>query len=69
MKHPRLLNDQGQLMLENAYDRRARIRGGFGDFAEGYVSALKDTRLLEQYLEPTLDPFEELKYIAKMGVK
>ncbi len=65
---PVLLSAQGQRLLEAAYERRARLKCSFPDFADGYIQRLKDDGALAHYVLPGLDPFEVLESIAEQGV-
>ncbi len=57
---PRLLNDAGQRLLEDAYARKLRDKCSFVDFANGYLERMKDDGSLTRYLLPGVDPFSEL---------
>jgi hypothetical protein len=60
-RHPKLLNIEGQRLLEQAFQDPTRQRAYFIDIADAYMRALRDHGLLDQYLIPDVDPFERLK--------
>src|SRR5215212_1877598 len=65
---PLLLSDEGQFRLEQAFENRARRRGSFLDFAEGYIRALDQEGLLLNYLRDGLDPFEVIEWQSERRV-
>lgn len=56
-----LLNYEGQVRLEDAFEGRTRAGNAFLDFADGWVRALEREGLLDKYLRPDIDPFLVLK--------
>jgi hypothetical protein len=60
LQHCDLLNPEGQRRLLEAYNRRVRRRGSFGDYAFAYLCALQDEGQLDHYRLPGIDPFAVL---------
>jgi hypothetical protein len=67
VRRTRLLNDAGQRLIEQAFERRTRSRGGFHDMADAYIRALDDHGLLTQYLLDGVAPYEVLEWKAETG--
>jgi hypothetical protein len=62
------VSEEGQRRLEDAFAKRIRRRTSFGDFAEGYIGALKqEGRLLPNLLDG-VDPDEVLEWVAEQGL-
>ena len=60
-RHFRVLNTEGQRLIDEAFRQRTRHRGAYQDVADAYIRALRDHGLLERYLIPGVDPFDVLK--------
>lgn len=69
VRHLKLLNTEGQRLLEQAFQDRTRRHGYFVDIADAYMRALQDHGLLDQYLIPGMDPFDVLKVDVARNVK
>ena len=58
---PRLLNNAGERLIEEAFRQRSRKHMSWGDCAEVVIFTLDATGLLRHYLEPSIDPLATIK--------
>lgn len=58
---PRLLNNAGEQLIDEAFRQRSRKQMSWADCAETVIFTLEATGMLQHYLQPGIDPLTTIK--------
>lgn len=63
-RHPKILNQAGQRIIDEAFKGRSRRRASYLDVADATVRTLNQTGQLQAYVLPGVDPLQVIQNLV-----